>query len=102
RIARAGAAQCLNETTRHRADVSPPMAADFRFVAHSAKTDPHKFAPQRVGNRLAKTGFAHPWRAEKTHDRAVPLRIKFAYGEIFDQPLFNFFQIVMVAIEDFL
>ena len=102
RIARAAAAQFLNDAPRHRADVSAAMTADLRFVAHSAETDPHKFAAQRVGNRLAETGFAHARRPEKTEDRAVPLRIEFAHGQIFDQPLLHFFQIVMIAIEDFL
>ena len=37
RIARADPAQFLNDAARHRADVSPPMAANFRFVANSAE-----------------------------------------------------------------
>ena len=32
----------------------------------------------------------------------MPLRIEFAHGQILDQPLLNFLQIVMVAIEDLL
>src|SRR5215208_2980229 len=78
------------------------MTANLRFIAHSAETDPHKFAAQRVGNRLAETGFAYAGRTEKTEDRAVSLRIEFSNGQIFDQPLLNFFQIVVIAIKDLL
>src|ERR1700757_4250097 len=78
------------------------MTANLRLIAHSAETDPHKFAAQRVGDRLAQTGFAYASRPETTEDRAVSLRTEFSYGQIFDQPLFNFFQIVVIAIEDLL
>jgi len=58
-IARAAAAQLLNDASRHRADIRATMTANLRFIAHSAETDPHKFAAQRVGDRLTQTGFAY-------------------------------------------
>src|SRR5205085_12019061 len=102
RIARSRAAQFLNDASRHRADVGPPMSANFRFVAHPAETDPDKFASKRVGNRLAETRFADAGRPEETEDRTMPGRIQFAHRQILDQPLFHFLQIVMVAIENLL
>ena len=78
------------------------MTADLRLIPHSAETDPHKLAAERVRNRLAKAGFADTRRPEETKNRAVTLRIELAHGQIFDQPLFNFLQIVMIAIEDLL
>src|SRR4029077_2769253 len=102
RIARPAAAQLLDNAPRHRADVGAAMTTNLRFIAHSAETDPHKFAAQRVGDRLTQTGFAYAGRPEKTEDRAVSLRIEFPHGQIFDQPLLNFFQIVVVAIKDLL
>src|SRR5438034_1018145 len=102
RVPRTCTPQSLNDSTRHRANVRAAMTADLCFIAHAAETDPHKFAAQRIGNRLAKAGFAHTRRPEKTEDRAVPLRIKFAHSQIFDQPFLYLFQIVMVAIEDLL
>src|SRR4029077_4148922 len=92
----------LNDASRHRADVRATMTANLRFIAHSAETDSYKFAVQRVGNRLTQTGFAYAGWPEKTEDRAVSLRIEFPHGQIFDQPLLNFFQIVMIAIKDLL
>ena len=78
------------------------MTANLRFVAHTAEADPDKLAAERIGDRLAETGFAHARRTEKTEDRAVSLWIEFAHSQIFDQPFFYFFQIVMVAIKGFL
>src|SRR5437899_10245922 len=78
------------------------MSANFRFVTHTAEADPDKFAAQSVGNRLAETRFAYARWAEKTEDRPMPLRIEFAHCQIFDQPFFHLFQIVMIAIENFL
>ena len=78
------------------------MTANLRFIAHSAETDSHKFAAQRVGDRLTQTGFAYAWRPEKTEDRAVSLWIEFSYRKIFDESLLNFFQIVVIAVKDLL
>src|SRR5712692_3447044 len=102
RIASAGAAQLLNDSSRHRTDVSAPVSANFRFVAHSAETDSDKLAAERVSDGLTKTGFADAGRPEKTQDWSVPGWIQFAHGQIFDQPLFHFLEIVMVAIKNLL
>ena len=101
-IARAAAAQLLNDASRHRADIRAAMTANLRFVAHSAEADPNELAAQRVGDRLTQTGFAYARRPEKTEDCAVPLRIEFSHGQIFDQPLLNLFQIVVIAVKDLL
>ena len=102
RIARAAAAQLLNDASRHRADIRATMTANLRFIAHPPETDPHKLATERVGDRLTETGFAYAGWPEKTEDRAVSLRIEFPYREIFDESLLNFFQIVVIAIKDLL
>ena len=78
------------------------MSANFRFVPHSTETDPDKFATERVGDRLPETRFAHAGRPEETQDRAVSGWIQFAHGQIFDQPLFHFLEVVMVTIENLL
>jgi len=78
------------------------MTANLRFIAHSAETDSHKFAAQRVGDRLAETGFSYAGWPEKTEDCAVSLRIEFSHGQVFDQPLLYLFQIVVIAIKHLL
>src|SRR5205085_4195180 len=75
RITRSSAAQFLNDPARHRTDVSAPMSANFRFIAHAAETDPGKLAAERVGNRLAETGFADTGRSQETQNRSVAGRI---------------------------
>src|SRR5438309_2129487 len=79
-----------------------PFSSSCRFIAHTAQADSHKFASERICNRLALTRLDHTRRAEKTEDRAVPLRIEFADGQVFDQSFLNFFQVVMVAIKNLL
>ncbi len=78
------------------------MPADLSFIAHSPETDSDKFAPERVGDRLAKAGLADSGWTEKTQDRAMPLWIEFAHGQIFDEPLLYFFEIIVIAIENLL
>src|SRR6476620_5930571 len=78
------------------------MTANLRFISHSTEADPHKLATQRIGDRLSQTRFAYAGWPEKTEDCAVSVRIQFPHGQIFDQPLLNFFQIVVIAIKDLL
>ena len=70
-IARAGAAEFLDDAAGHRADVSAAMAADFCFVANAAQAHPSEFAAERIGDGLAETGFADARRAQKTENRPV-------------------------------
>src|SRR6516162_8839794 len=78
------------------------MTANLSFIAHPAETDAHKSPAQRVGNRLTQTGFTYAGWPEKTEDCAVSLWIQFPHGQIFDQALLNFFQIVVIAIKHLL
>src|SRR6266566_3095352 len=78
------------------------VAADLRFVTDAAQAHTHKFSTERIGNRLAEACFADTGWPEKTENRAVPLRVQFADGQILDQSPFYFFKIVMIAIKDLL
>src|SRR5438874_391192 len=78
------------------------MSADLRFVPDAAQTHPHKFSAERIGNRLAETGLPHARWSDETKNRAVSLRVQLADREIFDQPTFYFFKIVMISIQDLL
>src|SRR5439155_25101868 len=97
RVNRTCAPQFLNDAARHRTDVRAAMTADLRLVPHSAETDPHKLAAERVRNRLTEAGLADTRRPEETKNRAMTLRIELAHGQIFDQPLLNFLQVVVIA-----
>ena len=78
------------------------MPADFSFVADSAQAHARELATERICNRLAEAGFTHTWRAKKAKDRPSALRIQFSNSKIFDQSAFDFFEPVMIAIEDLL
>src|SRR5207247_5825427 len=95
-IARAGAAQLLNDAARHRGNVSAAMSADLRFVTDAAQTHAYKFSAERISNRLAKACFADTGWPEKTQNWAVSLRIQFAHGQILDESAFYFFEVVMI------
>src|SRR4029450_6492260 len=81
---------------------SAAMSPNLRFVSDTAQTHPHKFSTERVGNRLTEAGLANTGRAKKAKNGTVPLRIQFTHGKVFDQSPLYFFQIVMIAIQNFL
>src|SRR5688572_7288976 len=68
RVARTGAAQFLDEASRHGANVGSTMAANFRFVTYASQADPGELAPERICDRLPKACLANTGRAEKAQD----------------------------------
>src|SRR5205823_11324706 len=102
RIARAGTTQLLNDASRHRTDVGAAVAPNLRFIANTAEAHPHKLPAQSIRDRLTQTGLSDSWRTEQTQNRPVSLGVQFAHREIFDQAPLYFFQIVMIAVENFL
>ena len=73
RIAAFDAAQRLDDSSGHRADVSAAVAANLRFVAHSAQRNARELAAERVGHAFAERGFADAGRADEAKDRAFDL-----------------------------
>ena len=81
RVAAFDAAQRLNDSSRHRADIGPPMAADFRLVPHAAQRDARELAAQRVGHAFAQRGLADARRADEAKNRPFDLFPAFDDGE---------------------
>ena len=100
RVARAAAAQFLDEPAGHRSDVGAAMPANLRFVAHAAEAHARELAAKRVGDGLAEAGLADAGRSEKAEDRTAALGIQFAHREIFDETAFNLLEIEVIAVED--
>ncbi len=92
--------QALDDPPRHRADVRPPVAADLRLVAHAAQAEPLKLAAQRARDRLAQARLTHPRRADEAEDRAPDIRLQLVYGEVFEDPVLDLAQAVVVLVED--
>ena len=53
RIISAGMLQCINNSTRHRTDISLSVASDFSLVTNAAKSDSFTFSAYCLCNRLS-------------------------------------------------
>src|SRR5437868_12018664 len=73
RVRRFGLLHALQDLAGHRADISAPMAADLRLVAHAAERHPYEVATGRARDRLAERGLADAGRADQAQDRALHL-----------------------------
>ena len=102
RVARAEPPQFLDQPPRHRTDVRPAVAADLRLIAQPAQADARELAAKRLGDRLAQAGLAHARRPKETEDRPATARVQFADCEVLDEPLFDFRQAIVIAVEDLL
>src|SRR5437879_7553840 len=78
------ALQSLNNLSRQRADVRAPVAADFRLVVHTAKSDAHEFAPQRTRDGLAKRCLAHARRAHEAKNWSLHSRLKLLHRQVIE------------------
>ncbi len=95
------AANALNNLSRQCADVSAAMAANFGFIMHAAQRQPHKLASQRPRNRFAQRSLAHARRSDEAQDRTFHIRLQPPHGKIVENAVFNFFQIVVIGIQNF-
>ncbi len=102
RVRRAGLFQVGDDLARQRADIGPAVAADLRLVTHAAQRLAHKFAPRRLGDRTAQRGLAHARRADEAQDRALQLVGARLHREIFDDPVLDLVERIMIGVEHFL
>ena len=76
------------------------MAADFRFVMHTAQADMGEFPFHRACDGLPERSLAHTGRADKAKDGCLSSGCQFANRQIFDDTLLYLFQPVMIRIEN--
>src|SRR5215831_12148978 len=76
------------------------MAAYLSFVAHASERDAHKLAVHGIGNRTSKGRLADTGRSDETQNRGFALRFQLEHSEVLENPLLDFFQIVMIAFEN--
>ncbi len=101
-VHRLGPANSLNDLPRQRADVRAAMAADFRFVVHSAERDAHELAAHRARNRLPERGLAHAGRPDEAQDRPLHSRLQLLHRQVIEHALLHLHQVVVILVEDFL
>ena len=78
------------------------MAADLGLVTHPAQRHAHELAAGRFRDRLAKRGLADAGRADQAQNRSGQLIGALLHGEIFDDPLLDLFQAIVIGVEDLL
>ena len=76
------------------------MPTNFCFVPNPAQGQPHKAAPQGPRNGLPERRFAYPRRADKTENGTLHLLLELADAQIFQNPLFNRLQPIVVLVQD--
>ena len=99
RVHRFRLAQIGHDLAWQRSDIGPPMAADFGLVTHPAQRLADKLAPGRLGNRFAQAGLAHARRPDQAQDRTLQLVGARLHRQIFDDPVFDFVERIMIGIE---
>ena len=102
RVAHANLGHLLNQSSRHRTDVGPPVPTNFRFVTHTTQGHAHELAVGGIGDRFRQGGLADPGRAHQAQYRAANLLHALLHGEVFEDPFLDLFQAVVVGIEDVL
>ena len=94
--------QSLNDLTRHRADIGTTVTTNFAFVAHTTKGDANKLTTRGFGHRFTKRCLTNTGRANQTHDRALHLGRTLLHSQILNDAFFDFFQTIMIIVQDFL
>ncbi len=98
--------QRLNDTTRHCANVGPPVAADLGLVVHAAKREADELSIGRTGDGLAQTCLANSRRPDQTQDRLAcavddaAVLAQFLDRQVFEDAFFDLLQTVVVFVED--
>ena len=88
-------------SARHRADICAAMPAYLRFVAHSAQRHLNKRSSGCPRNGLDNRSLSYARRADKTQYCAFVVVGKLVNRKIFDNSALDFFQAVMIAVENF-
>jgi len=68
RIARASAAQSLNDPPRQRSNIGAAVATNLGLVAHPAQAHMHELASERTRDGLTEASLANTWRPDQTQD----------------------------------
>ena len=76
------------------------MAAHLRFVVNPSQADSNKLAVQRAGYALPERRLADTGRPHQAHNGAFPIRLELAYRKELEDPLFHFFETVVILVED--
>ena len=77
------------------------MTADFGLVVNAAQTDALELASERARNALADARFSDARRTVQAQYGRFEVVAQGENREVFDDPIFDVFQTVVVGVEDF-
>src|SRR5208337_800319 len=75
RVARFGPPDPLDDLAGQCTNVSPPMAANFRFIVNSAQRHALEFAIERARNGFSQGSFSHAGGTNKAQDGSLERRL---------------------------
>jgi len=99
RIGRSRRLHTLDDASRHGADISSAVAADFRLVPHAAQRDADELAAQRPGDGPRDRRLADARRPDKAQDRPLQAVDQLLHGEVFKHALLRLLEAVMVLVQ---
>ena len=76
------------------------MATDLRLIVETAQTHPHKLSTHRLCDGATERGLADARRADEADDRSLDRCIECTDGEMFEDPIFDLIEAVVILIED--
>src|SRR5438445_199983 len=76
------------------------MAANFGLIVYAAQRYPDELASQRARDRAAQRSFANSRRPYEAKNWAFHRRLQPAHGEVVQDAIFYFLQIIVVGVEN--
>ncbi len=96
---------CLNNrrdnASGHCSDVCLSVASYICFVAYSAEGNAHEFSSERPCDGFRNRRFADAGRSDKAEYLTFKVGRELFYRDIFENSVFDFFESVVVGVEDF-
>ena len=99
RIVHARLHHVLNDLAGHGADIRAAVAANFRFVAHTAERHPHELPIRRARDRLTQRCLADARRSDETQDRTLQRLHPLLDRQILDDALLHLLETVVILVE---
>src|SRR5690606_30396639 len=100
RVVRAGLAEPLDDPAGHGGDVGPAVPSDLGLVVDAAQAHADELAAEGLRDAPAEAGLARAGRAGEAEDRPLHVLLQLADGQVFEDPLLDLLQVVVVGVED--
>ena len=100
RVLRSHPLQSLNNLTRQRTHIRPPMSLNLSNVRQPTHGKPKELTIERASDGFSDGGFAYAWGTDETKDFAFDGSAEFTDGEEFEDAVFDLGEAVVVGVED--